>query len=67
MRTTKRDNEDLNPYEDITFIKNIIVNKDKKKEWKDISSKNKKFIAQINKVDTQYAQYTNEIIKAKII
>ena len=67
MRTTKRDKEDLNPYEDIPFIKNIIVNKDKKKEWKDISSKNKKFIAQINKVDTQYAQYTNEIIKDKTL
>tara|TARA_B110001450_G_scaffold225478_1_gene223671 strand:- start:541 stop:1062 length:522 start_codon:yes stop_codon:yes gene_type:complete len=67
MRTTKRDKEDLNSYEDIPFIKNIINNNDKKRDWKDISSKNKKFIAQINKVDTTYAQYTNEIIKDKII
>jgi len=66
MRTTKRDKEDLNSYEDIPFIKNIINNNDKRRDWKDISSKNKKFIAKINKVDTTYAQYTNEIIKDKI-
>ena len=65
MRTTKREKEDLNPYEDITFIKNIIVNGDKKKEWKDISSKNKKFIAQLNKIDTTYSQYNKEIIEDK--
>jgi hypothetical protein len=65
MRTNKRDKEDLNPYEDIPFIHKIVYNKKKKetREWKDISTKNKKFIKELNNLFTNYAVYVEDIKK----
>lgn len=57
LRTNSRATEDLNPYEDIPFIKNIIFDeKGDKKNLKELSTKDKKLIKQINEIFPDYSE-----------
>ena len=57
LRTNSRATEDLNPYEDIPFIKNIIVDeKGDKKDLTELSTKDKKLIKKINNIFPDYSE-----------